>query len=303
MTQAHEAIEAFEPDVILYRPLVDRPSLHELAMTTLRCRTDLPLVTWIMDDWPARLATVEPQNFASANMDLLWLLRRSGLRLAISDAMSEAFLARYGMVFTAIANGVDPVDWTAPRQHSDGSLVIRYSGGIAADMNADSLVRVARAVQARADAGQDVRFEIATTPHWAVQSGALFDGLSAIEIETVSRPRSEYVRWLSEADVLVVAYNFDPDSLRYVRYSMANKMPECMAAGAALLAHGPRGVATVDYLADADVAEVVDTDDIKTALEAAVERLGRSRSPSHVGQRGPDPGLRAPAIPRNSRRH
>src|SRR3546814_2418481 len=59
---------------------------------------------------------------------------------------------------------------------------------------------------------------------------------------------SEYERTLAKSDALLIAYNFDPASTGYIGYSLANKMPECLASGAPLLAYGPRGVATIDYL-------------------------------------------------------
>jgi hypothetical protein len=276
------AIAAFNPQAILYRPLADRPGLHDLAMAVIRARPDTPLITWIMDDWPARLEATDPTAFGPLDADLRWLLARSGLCLSISDAMSDAFSARYGQTFTAFANGIDATLWSAPRVHGPGPVVLRYAGGLAPDMNAASLQRVARAVEARARAGQDIRFEINTRPHWVKVSGALFDGLTATRIETENRPPEGYVRWLCEADALLIAYNFDAASLRYVRYSMANKLPECLASGAALLAHGPRDVATIARLEAAGVADLVLTED-STALEAALARLA---DPAHRTARG-----------------
>src|SRR3546814_11387518 len=57
---------------------------------------------------------------------------------------------------------------------------------------------------------------------------------------------SEYERTLAKSDALLIAYNFDPASTGYIGYSLANKMPECLASGAPLLAYGPRGVATIE---------------------------------------------------------
>src|SRR3546814_10393869 len=75
---------------------------------------------------------------------------------------------------------------------------------------------------------------------------------------------SEYKRTLAKSDALLIAYNFDPTSTGYIGYSLANKMPECLASGAPLLAYGPRGVATIDYLEAAGIAEVVTEKDRKS---------------------------------------
>jgi hypothetical protein len=102
-----------------------------------------------------------------------------------------------------------------------------------------------------------------------------------------------YRKWLSAADVVVIAYNFDADTLRYVRYSMANKMPECLASGAVLLAIGPSEIATIDYLASTHAAVVINKEsdaavvdalkalkkdpDLRTRLSAAGHEVARTR--------------------------
>lgn len=263
-------IDAFAPEVILYRPLSNRPALHDFAMQEIAER-NLPLVTWIMDDWPARLEAEEPERFAQMDADLRQLLARSALRLSICDAMSEAFEARYGVPFKAYANGIDPAAWQ-PRLHGGGGLLLRYAGGLAPDMNAEAVQRVARAVSELASEGADIRLEINTQPWWKKQSGHLFEGLDGVVLTAKTRSPQDYAAWVCEADALLIAYNFDEDSKRYVRYSMANKLPECLASGAALLVHGPREVATVAYAAGTGAAEMAEAPD-EAQLKQALLRL------------------------------
>jgi|GEM_PF-1310995 len=269
-TAVRAAIAEFDAEVILYRPVADRPMLHDFAMELIG-DSDVPLVTWIMDDWPARLQATDPALFAKMDSDLRCLFNQAELNLSICDAMSEAFGTRYGVAFAAYANGIDPGHWPTRVPHKSGPVVVRYAGGLAPDMNAASVQRVARAIEDLAAEGVDIHLEINTQPWWIKQSGALFDGLTATRLTSQTRPFSEYARWLQEADILLIAYNFDPESLRYVRYSMANKLPECLASGAALLVHGPQEVATVDYIARHGVGRIADSetaDDIRTALRA-----------------------------------
>lgn len=266
-----DAIAEFDPEVILYRPVADRPLLHNFAMSLIK-ESKLPLVTWIMDDWPTRLKTTDPDLFAKVDPELRDLLKRADLNLSICDAMSEAFGARYDVSFKAYANGVDPDLWPVRVPHRAGPVLVRYAGGLAQDMNAASVQRVARAIEELADDGLDIRLEINTQPWWVKQSGDMFDGLKATTLTVENRPFADYARWLQEADILLIAYNFDETSLRYVRYSMANKMPECLVSGAALLVHGPREVATVDYIAGNEVGQIADTESLE-GVKAALRRL------------------------------
>lgn len=271
------AIETFQPEMILYRPLADRVLLHRFAMQTID-QYSVPLVTWIMDDWPARLFAEDKLRFAPLDRDLRDLLKRSALRLSICDAMSRAFAKRYGHPFVAYANGVDPAIWQTAKTHKPGKLVLRYAGGLAPDMNAQSVQRIAQAVEELKREGIDLQFEINTQSWWKDQSGHLFDGLKATKLTTHRRSFDDYTKWLREADALLIAYNFDHASLRYVMYSMANKLPECLASGAALLVHGPKGVATIDYVAETGTAQVVNQPDkaaVKKALRALADPKNR----------------------------
>src|SRR3546814_13807924 len=103
-------------------------------------------------------------------------------------------------------------------------------------------------------------------------------------------PEDEYERTLSEADALLIAHHFDPASIGYIGYSLANKMPARPASWAPLLAYGPRRVATIPHLETQDTAKLRARKG-GWALSAAPERTGagagkgcrrRRARPSHV---------------------
>lgn len=267
---ATRAVDDFAPDVVLYRQVPDVPVLHGFAMETI-ARLDKPVITWLMDDWPTELAEKDPAQWAQMGADLHDLLGKAALNLSICDKMSDAFAQRYNTTFKAFANGVNPVQWPALRHHEGQQLKLRYSGGLAKNMTLQSVLRIARAVEDLATRGHEISFEISTQPWWARDNGDQFSKFKHTSIETNSRTNEEYRTWLAEADAVVIAYNHDAETLRYVRYSMANKMPECFASGAVVFVHGPKDVATVDYLARTEAAVVVETPNdaaVTDALEA-----------------------------------
>lgn len=281
---AQQAIADFAPDVILYRPLPERPCLHEFALSLIENR-DIPLVTWMMDDWPARLKRKDAALFARFDADLRQLFDRAALNLSICPKMSRAFSQRYGTPFQSFANGIDPAAFPPRNPHKAGPLLLRYSGSLAPDMGRDSLLRVARTVEDLAIKGMDIRLEINTRPYWRQHSGAAFKGLTATTLESNDRDFPSYARWLQDADVALITYNFDAESLAYTRYSMGNKLPECLAAGAALLVHGPKSVATVKQVADHGLGHVVNTQRpaaLKTALRKLADPQYRQSSADHA---------------------
>lgn len=266
------AIRGFAPDLILYRPLPERPLLHALALSVI-VDLDLPLVTWVMDDWPSRLFAENKATYYKFTPSFKELLKRSVLRLSNCDAMSDAFAERYELTFQAFADGVDLSAWPEePKVHKKGPLLLRYAGDMDPEVSTKSIQGVVEAVQELADGGQQVRFEINARPQWTEQCGAQFDGSSATKVSSHKHSVAEYAAWLTEADALLIAYNFDQASSRYLRCCMANKLPEHLGSGVPILAYGPHKVATIDYLVHNKAAVVVDSEDID-ALKTALVKL------------------------------
>jgi hypothetical protein len=270
---ARRAVSDFGPELILYRPVPGSPALHDLAMEMVRAGT-VPLASWIMDDWPARMADDDPAAWAAMAPDLDLVLERSALRLSISAAMSAAFATRYGRPFVPLANGIDPDDWPVVAKPSagDGIFRLRYAGGLATDMNRASLSRIAEAVERIGRSGSKISLQILTQKWWLDQAKAEFGKYAYTQILAATLAPRDYRKWVAQADAVIVAYNFDPATRRYVQYSMANKMPECLASGAVVLAHGPAGLATIDHLADTGAAVMV-TEDSDAAVEQAIRAL------------------------------
>lgn len=122
---------------------------------------------------------------------------------------------------------------------------ILYSGGMAPDMNLDSILLVAQCVS-ELSKSLPVSMEIITMSHWLNQVGNLFSELPNIKLTTANYSPTEYYKKLASADLLLLAYNFDERSLAYTRYSVGNKLPECLCSGTPLLAIGPQDHATLE---------------------------------------------------------
>jgi hypothetical protein len=269
-----DQIEVFDPDLVLYRPVPRKEALHGFAMELIE-RTKLPLALWIVDDWPSAFALENPVGAIALDVDFRWLLGRADARFSISPAMSQAFHVRYGYPFVPIANGVDRADWPTAQPRLDGSLTVRYAGSLAENMTLASVGLVARVIEQLAEEGLDISFEIKTHGHWRSAGAEWMTELQHTTISTSDLPRVAYRRWLAEADVLLLAYNFDDRSRDYIRYSLANKLPECLASGAAVLAIGPDDVGTIAAMASLDVGERVTAPD-EELIKDTLRRLAAS---------------------------
>lgn len=272
-------IHAFAPEIVLYRPVPGAATFHDIAMALVH-RFAPPLVTWIMDDWPARLEAEDPEQFCRLNADWHELLAAAVYRFSISEFMSAAFEKRYALEFKCFANGVDPNEWPRPRTRPPRSFRVRYAGSLAKNMTLDSVARIAQAIDILAQEGYDIVLEIKTRPVWYQLAKAAFKEYYHVSFITDEMAQKDYREWLSEADVVIIAYNFDPASVRYIKYSIANKLPECLASGAVVLGHGPRGVATIDYLEESGCAIMVTepnahslSSEIKALIHSPFKRL------------------------------
>ena len=248
------AATAFAPDVILYRPVAERPDLHRLLAEILLLHP-VPVLTSFMDDWMLRLFGQSRPGFDAFDHGVRVLLEDAPFCHAISAPMAALLEARYGVPARALANGIEPEAFAAvraaaaDRRAGRPGLKVRYAGGLAPDMGLETVRALAQAVEGLA--GRGVTLEIKTSPHWQATQGEAFAGFAATTLGAEEMSRADYQAWLAEADVVVVAYNFDAASLAYVRHSLANKLPECLASGAVLLAAGPAECATMARLAEA----------------------------------------------------
>ncbi|HYH60700.1 MAG TPA: FkbM family methyltransferase, partial [Solirubrobacterales bacterium] len=269
-------IASFDPELLYYRPTIDQhPRLHELA-TQLLDRNPLPLVTHLMDDWPARLTAEDPALGRKADRDLRSVLARSAKLLSISEKMSRVYADRYGMPFEPIANGVDIRRYAearaaaAPVRRQRQEVVLRYCGALARDMTFQTIVDVARAVDSLQDE-LPVAFEVYTMPMWREDFEQEISGLKGTTTAN-GVFGDKFPGLLAEADILVLGYNFDPETERYVALSVPNKLPEYLASGAAILAVGPTEANGIEVVQSAELACCVTKRD-PGELVGAIRRL------------------------------
>lgn len=268
-----QACAAYAPDVVLYRPVADRPAFHDAAMRLVR-GAERPLALWMMDDWPERLRVSDPNLYPAMAEDLQELFARSKANFSICEKMTAEYEARYGTSFSVFRNGVRLADWPVrpSRSKPEGEpVVLRYAGSLAPDMTRDAVRDVAQAVE-DLSARLPVRMEIHTRPHWFEGEKASYEKLAAVKVHTKLLSEKDYRAWLMGADISLIGYNFDDETVRYSSLSFANKTPECLASGAAVLAYGPRQIATIDFLARRGGAALVEARS-PDLLRETLERL------------------------------
>lgn len=272
---------AFAPEAVYYRPQPSRTHGHPLAMDLIH-GLGAPLILHLLDDWPALLARTDPTAHGVWDQDLRWLARRAAARLGIGERMAAAFAERYGGgPWQALANGVDPADWPDRARPAGQGCPARpfdlvYAGALCATMNRDAVAAVARAVNAlnRAPAGPRVAFELRVLPPWVDAARELAAGLDGVTVTAADDPDpAAYRARLRRADGVLLAAGFGGAGRIHTQYSIANTLPEALASGAAVLAHGPADQATMAHLGAAGDVALMVTEPDPDALRAALARL------------------------------
>jgi glycosyltransferase involved in cell wall biosynthesis len=177
------------------------------------------------------------------------VLAQAAARLAICEPMCLEYEARYGYKFYAFQNALDTERWlpfSRTEWKAGNPFLVRYVGSIVPDGQRESLRDVARAVSDLSAEGMAVQFRIHAPRYESAYLHACGFPPDVVHIEGPPDPDS-IAELLAGADLLVLPYNFDARSARYIRLSLPTKAPAYMISGTPILVYAPGNVATAEY--------------------------------------------------------
>jgi hypothetical protein len=185
---------------------------------------------------------------------MAYLFMHGARSLGICGKMGRLLTERHGVPAHRVEVVHNYVSMTQPRARRTPpgeTRLLRYFGGIERDMGLSTLLSCAQQVEAMASSqGSPWRFEIYTTAHGREREGPKF----AMFMHTSVLPQLDddeaYFTALAESDANLICYNFDADSVRYVQYSLANKLPDLLSVESPFLAVGHGDVGTMGLLTD-----------------------------------------------------
>lgn len=270
-------IAAFKPQVIY--TILGSNGMMDLV-DAIRVRFDLPLVIHMMDDWPShahRHGLFAPALRRGMNQRLSRLMHAASVRIAICDAMADAYRKRWGLNFKAIHNAVDTAKWAGvQRAHAVCGQPARllYVGSVAPFAQQDALIDVCHAVAGLSARGIPVTLDIASPSYQISGIRHLLEVSPAVRVVPPIEDDAVFYRTIAEADGLVLPVNFDGESVRFIRFSMPTKVPAYLFSGTPILLYGPPEVAQVQYAQQASWGVAVTRQD-PDALESGLLRLVR----------------------------
>ena len=238
-----DLIKTISPDLIYHRPS-DKPQKYFWLGYYCCTFLDIPYVLHFLDDWPSRLYLENKSFFASISNYLQMMVNNANGLLSISESMADEFKNRYGKDFVPLANGINSSEYTSGRKllTKDRSFIFRYTGSIAVDMNFQSLLDFAEVIQI-VSTTIPVALEIYTNEKCMKLAKEIEANTGASAHSLV--PRCEYPDLLVSADALLLPFNFDELSIRYLLLSQANKLPEYIMSGTPIFTYGPDEINTI----------------------------------------------------------
>ncbi len=261
-------VEEFSPDII-YSQLGSLGSIRFIS--DLSIITGKPVALHIMDDWPEMVYkrglfhNYRKKLFIAEFKDLI---NRSAVLMSIGDAMSEEYKKRYNRDFTPFHNPIEINNWLPSSRNEwlrKDKFTILYAGRIGLGMKS-SVLDIARVVNHLLPDHQDLFFEIQTPDFYELEGSGIFN-----ENVTWVKPidYNKLPGKFAEVDLLLLPLDFDPEGIKFLKYSFQTKISEYMISGTPVLVYAPEETSTAKYAAKDEWAYVV-TERSDLILENAI---------------------------------
>ena len=264
-------VDIYNPEIIYAQTSHRHGILFCLAVQTY---LNKPLVFHMMDDWPS---TINQKGLfrkywqRKTDHEFRVLLNRATILMSISEKMAEEYKKRYNKDFITFHNPID-IDFWKKNQRKNYELnkepSILYAGRVGLGIDS-SLEIFAKAIeQINKEFNLSIKFILQTQekPQWTRKYKHV------IHNSFVSY--NDLPRVFSSSDFLLLPYDFTPESIKFIRYSMPTKVPEYMMTGTPIIIFAPKITAIVKYAKENAWAKVItenNIEDIVIALKQMIE--------------------------------
>ena len=260
--QFKDWLAVYKPE-ILYIQVTSREDI--LFSSKLCDYLGIPSVIHNMDDWPATISNkgiFKKYWRNKIDREFRLLLKRMDLYLSISHAMTNEYKKRYNILFKAFHNPIQTKDWdpfckTSFKLNGD-HVKILYSGRIGVGI-AESLIEVASVIETINHTWGAVKLYI-QSPSGDVKTRNRLQKFDCIVLNPIV-DYSTLPSIFSQADILLIANDFDKKGINYLKYSMPTKVSEYMISGAPILLYASPETAVSKFFTENECACCVNEQD------------------------------------------
>ena len=264
-----EWLDDYSPDVI-YVQCSTRESI--LFCIEVIKYLKKPSVFHMMDDWPMLIGVKGLLSSYWKNKidkEFKTLLKMVDSHLGICDYMAEAYKKRYGIDFITFHNPIDLDFWQKGQKKQyelSSTPKLMYAGRIGLGID-NSLKTIAEAVA-------KINEEMQMNMQFVIQSIAPPTWIKnyPVAVHKSFVPYSQLPLEFGSPDFLILPYDFSPESLAYIKYSMPTKASDYMASGTPIIIYAPQETALVDYARRNKWATIV-TDQEENKLVEGLKKM------------------------------
>lgn len=270
-----QGIHRFRPEVI-YTQGYDIRILRVAA--ALSKQLGIPCVTHTLDYWFSSSAVLRLLQFHA----LKECLKLGRIHLAGSPSMAEWLRANFSAEAEFISNCAeygsdDALDHRRSiEKELSEKLVFIYAGNLTPDRH-HSLNILANAI------GNNGVLKI-FSPLEQIRDS---NGISHLIEVNNSVDQSQVGELFASADVLVHVESFNPEAIKFTRYSLSTKIAECLAYDVPLLYFGPSEIGVAEFLEENNCGiRAYCAEDLPDAVSCLVTKADRERIVEHQQQVG-----------------
>lgn len=282
-------VQNFDPDVIFFAS-GDYGFMYRIALA-IADMVKKPLVVSCVDDYYLhnrnQNSLIGPMVHKAYMKAVHKTMDRASAIVTICDGMRQEYRQLFGKPCHVLHTSAVPRDLALDPDANR----ISYIGNL--DFNRHlQLVQLGRALKELPEAegrlldvySMEQRSEILS--HLTEENGIRFHG---------PIPADQVLQVMAQSMAVIHTESFDPHNRELVRFSVSTKIPESLMYGPCLLAYGPRGVASMDYLAEHNAAFVINSpEELKERLshfltdrEGRAEILANARALAKANHHGP----------------
>ncbi len=274
-------LDEYKPDII-YAQTTSRAD--NLFCISVQSYLNKPLIYHMMDDWPSIIdenGLFKNYWFRKIDYEFRRLLEKAEILMSISDSMAREYKKRYDRDFVTFHNTIDIKFWEKHQRSSyelNETPSILYAGRIGMGIDT-SLELVAQAVEKiNLDMKISMRFLLQTQekPEWSNNYKCVKHN-NFVSYEDLPKV-------FSEADFLLLPYDFTQTSVKYIKYSMPTKAPEYMISGTPIIIFAPEETAIVEYARRHNWAEVITQNNIGTITDSIKQLIEREEFRKQISQ-------------------
>jgi len=275
-------LNEFKPDIIY----AQAHNVQDIELIlSIKAYLKKPLIFHMMDDWPLMITGskfLTKKQLKRNDRAMRALLNKADVLLSISDAMTDEYKARYNKDFVPFHNPINLDFWSKYQRNNyvlSNSPTLLYAGrlGIGIDKSLELIAQAVETVNQALNMKLDFIVQTKDKPSWISRYSCVKHRSFVVY--------NDLPKTFSQADFLILPYDFSPKSIQFIGYSMPTKATEYMISGTPIIIFSPEQTAVVKYARKYNWAKIVTHDDATSLSNAIISLIQDETERENLAQR------------------